>query len=120
MKTRAITGFFFVIVMLGSTLLGPLTFDIFYLVLSSLCLFEFYRLIKQSNIEPLIIFGIITGVVLYMAFLRLAMDNSDPPMNHYLLALVPCVVAIFIQELFRKSQAPFTNIAYTIFGLLYT
>jgi len=120
MKTRAITGFFFVIVMVGSTLLGPHTFDIFYLALSSLCLFEFYKLIKQNNIEPLLILGLVTGIVLYAVFTILAIDNSDPPRNHFLLALVPCFAAIFIQELFRKSLSPFTNIAYTMFGLLYT
>ncbi|WP_426669733.1 phosphatidate cytidylyltransferase [Mucilaginibacter sp. McL0603] len=120
MKTRAITGFFFVIIMVGSTLLGPHTFDIFYLVLSILCLFEFYRLVKQDEIKPSLILGLITGILLYAIFTILAIDNSDPPRNHLLLALVPCFAGIFIQELFRKSPSPFTNIAYTVFGLLFT
>ncbi len=46
MKTRAITGFFFVIVMLASVLLGHYTFGIFYLALSVFCLWEFFGLVK--------------------------------------------------------------------------
>ena len=42
MKIRAITGFFFIIVMLGSMLLGGLVFDSFYLLLAVLSLVEFY------------------------------------------------------------------------------
>jgi phosphatidate cytidylyltransferase len=34
MKTRAITAFFFTIVMLGSIFLGAYTFTVFYLLLS--------------------------------------------------------------------------------------
>ncbi|MBV8389432.1 MAG: phosphatidate cytidylyltransferase [Mucilaginibacter sp.] len=120
MKTRAITGFFFVIVMLASILLGQYVFRVFYLILCTFALYEFYGLVKQTNIKPSLILGLITGILLYVIFTSLAIDNSDPPMNHLLLALVPCFAAIFIQELFRESSSPFTNIAYTVFGLLFT
>ncbi|HVW14388.1 MAG TPA: phosphatidate cytidylyltransferase [Mucilaginibacter sp.] len=120
MKTRAITGFFFVIVMIASILLGRYTFDIFYLVLSTLCLFEFYRLVMQTGIKPALILGVLTGALVYIIFAALAMNNDGAPANYLLLALVPCFAAIFIQELFRRSEAPFTNITYTVFGLLFT
>ncbi|MBS1527207.1 MAG: phosphatidate cytidylyltransferase [Bacteroidetes bacterium] len=120
MKTRAITGFFFVIVMIGSVLLGPVVFTVFYLLLSALSLFEFYRLIKQNDIQPAVILGMISGILLYAIFTILAQNNSDPPANYLLLVLVPCVAAIFVQELFSHSPSPFTNIAYTIFGMIFT
>ena len=46
MKIRAITGFFFIIIMLASVLLGRHVFNAFYLVLALLCLWEFYGLVK--------------------------------------------------------------------------
>ncbi|MGY0039547.1 hypothetical protein [Pedobacter sp. NJ-S-72] len=52
MKTRAITAFFFTIVMLGSIFLGAYTFTFFYLLLSVFSLAEFYKLIKTSGIRP--------------------------------------------------------------------
>jgi len=52
MKTRAITAFFFTIVMLGSIFLGSYVFSIFYLFLSLATLFEFFKLIKNAGIRP--------------------------------------------------------------------
>ena len=49
MKTRAITRFFFVIVMVASVLLGQYVFGIFYLLLTLFCLWEFYGLVKQHT-----------------------------------------------------------------------
>src|ERR1700744_355594 len=71
MKTMAITGFFFIIVMLASVMLGPYVFAGFYLPISCLCLYEFYGLIKQGTAKPNITGGIINGVVIFAAFAAL-------------------------------------------------
>ena len=60
MKTRAITGFFFIIVMLGSLLLGHYVFGALYLLLSCFCLYEFYSLVKQNTASPNVPAGLIT------------------------------------------------------------
>ena len=118
MKTRAITGFFFVIVMLASVLLGHYTFDIFYLLLSAFCLHEFYGLIKQSGIGPNRTAGMINGIFIYAVFALITI--KDDPSYHKLLFLITITLSsIFIQELYKKSETPFTNIAYTITGILY-
>jgi phosphatidate cytidylyltransferase len=117
MKTRAITGFFFIIVMLGSVLLGHYPFGIFYLVLSLLCLHEFYGLNIKSGIEPNRVAGFVNAVLIYgiLAFIT----YQDSPLLHKLLFLITLSIsAIFIQELFKLSVAPFTNIAYTFAGLV--
>jgi phosphatidate cytidylyltransferase len=118
MKTRAITGFFFVIVMLASVLLGNYVFDVFYLVLAVLCLSEFYGLLKKSGAEPGQFIGILNGVLLYAAAALICYSDNDPPSFYLLLILVPALAAVFIQELYKKSAAPFINIAYTILGLV--
>lgn len=119
MKTRAITGFFFVIVMLASVLLGEYTFGIFYLLLSALALREFYGLVKQSGIQPNLFTGILNGIFVYVIFALIS--YKDEPVFHKLAFLLTLTLgAVFMQELYKKSETPFTNIAYTIMGVIYT
>jgi phosphatidate cytidylyltransferase len=126
MKIRAITGFFFVIVMLGSVLLGQYVFGAFYLLLSSFTLYEFYKLVAQNTAKPDIIAGLANGVVVFAAFaLLITSDNMTLPVllgykaTRSLLFLLPVTaVMIFIRQLFSRTAAPFNNIAYTCLGIL--
>jgi phosphatidate cytidylyltransferase len=125
MKTRAITGFFFVIVMLASLLLGHYTFGIFYLLLSLFSLWEFYGLVKQNTAKPNVFTGLINGAWIYIGFALLIYARILPD-SHYarfansMLFLLPLTFgAILMQELYTKSEAPFNNIAYTFMGIIY-
>ncbi len=116
MKTRAITAFFFTIVMLGSVFLGRYTFSIFYLILSLLSLFEFYKLIKAGNIH------IHKGLALVLAavvFLLAAGLHYEAYNAKYLLLAIPLIAALFIAELYKKHSNPFTNISFTLAGFVY-
>jgi len=118
MRTRAITGFFFIIVMLASVLLGHYIFGAFFLLLSSLCLWEFYGLIRQSGLKPNWISGLFNGIIIYAVFALITYDSTE---YHKLLFLLPITLStIFIQELFKKAGSPFTNIAYSYLGLIFT
>ena len=64
MKTRAITAFFFTIVMLAS-LINGYAFTAFYLVLSTLALLEFYKMIKIGGIRPHRNIGVFAAVVMF-------------------------------------------------------
>jgi len=121
MKTRAITGFFFVIVMIGSMLLGRTVFDLFFLLLPLLSLWEFYGLIKQNTAKPNIVLGLFLALLGYGFF---AFVGYNVVSNLHLIGLTiilaPLVVAaIFITELYHVSESPFNNIAYTFLGVLY-
>lgn len=117
MKTRAITGFFFVIVMLSSVLTGQYVFDVFYFLLGSFCLWEFYDLLKGVSISPNRPVALVNGAFIYVIFVLIAYDDEA----HKLILLLPVTLsAVAIHELFKKNEAPFTNIAYTYFGLLFT
>lgn len=127
MKTRAITGFFFIIVMIGSFLLGHNVFGAFYLLLSGFCLYEFYTLIKKDTANPNIPMGILNGALIYSAFafityagsLALAGANSLH-IGYILLFLLPVSISIvFIYELFKISVSPFANIGYTLLGMVF-
>lgn len=67
MKTRAITAFFFTIVMLGSIFLGPYTFSAFYLLLSLVALLEFYKMVKLAGAKPHQNVGFVAAVVIFFA-----------------------------------------------------
>lgn len=116
MKTRAITAFFFTIVMLGSILLGAYTFTIFYLVLSLVSLLEFFKLIKTAGIRP---HRNISLVVASLMFLMTAGYYYLQFETKYMLLLIPLIFSIFISELYKKEKIPFSNISYTFVGFVY-
>jgi phosphatidate cytidylyltransferase len=110
MKTRAITGFFFVIVMLASMLFGHYPFGIFFLILTALCLNEFYGLVKQSGA------GMAAAGFIYVIFAFIT--YHDTPLLHSLIFLIPVfIIGIFVQEIYKKSDTPFVNIGFTLTGL---
>ncbi|MFD2863446.1 phosphatidate cytidylyltransferase [Mucilaginibacter antarcticus] len=118
MKLRAITGFFFIIVMLGSLLLGNYVFAAFYLLLSCLALWEFYGLVKKAGIKPDLPTGLLNGIAIFVLFALL----NIPAATGYrrLVFLLPITLsAVFIQELLKKHKTPFTNIGYTYLGLMF-
>ena len=116
MKTRAITGFFFVAVMLGSVLLGAYAFTLFFLVLSILSVEEFYRLVSTDSVSPQKRWGLALVLCVYMA---VSMHYFQGEHLRYVLIAIPVSLLIIIAELYRKRINPFHNIAYTFFGVFY-
>ncbi|WP_411274100.1 phosphatidate cytidylyltransferase [Daejeonella sp.] len=116
MKTRAITGFFFVGVMLASVLLGAYAFTLFFLILSGLCTEEFYRLVTTSEVKPQKRWGLVLVISIFLP-LSMYLFQGEPLIN--LLICVPITIMIIVAELYRKYPNPFHNISYTIFGVLF-
>lgn len=116
MKTRAITGLVFIVVMVGSMLAGNYVFSIFYLLLSMLCLQEFYKLVKHGGVQPNSNTGLVIGGFIFIAFASLGYISN----GYLLVALLPVVlISVFVQQLFKTAPAPFTDIAYTFSGLIF-
>jgi phosphatidate cytidylyltransferase len=116
MKTRAITAFFFTIVMLGSIFLGGYTFTGFYLILSIVALLEFYKLVKMGGIRPHRNIGILVAVLLFAMTASYHFLQFE---TKYLLLVVPLIFSVFISELYKKNKIPFANISYTFVGFIY-
>ncbi|WP_379086809.1 phosphatidate cytidylyltransferase [Pedobacter sp. UC225_65] len=116
MKTRAITAFFFTIVMLGSIFLGAYTFTFFYLALSIVALLEFYKLVKIGGIRPHRNIAVFAASVM---FLLTAAYHFFQFELKYLLLIVPLIFSVFILELYKKNKIPFANISYTFVGFIY-
>ncbi len=123
MKTRAITGLVFIVVMLGSFFAGATVFSVFYGLLGLLCLQEFYGLLKKSGRQPNTVMGLINGLLIYGAFAASFYFDTltgATLIHKAIFLLVLPLAAVFIQELFRDLENPFANIGYTFLGLLFT
>lgn len=116
MKTRAVTGFFFVIVMLASVLAGPYAFTAVYIILSLLCLYEFYTLVREENVKPQKEWGILLALAVFLPIGSHHLTGSN---LNFLLLTVPITLSIYIYELFCRYPSPFNNIAYTFLGIIY-
>src|SRR5690606_17641816 len=97
MKTRAVTGFFFVIVMLASVLTGPYVFTATYAVLSLLSLLEFYRLVKTEDVRPQKEWGLLLAAAVFFPIGAHFISGSG---LNFLLLAIPITLFIYLYELF--------------------
>ncbi len=116
MKTRAITAFFFTLVMLGSIFLGAYTFTFFYLILSLMALMEFYKLIQTTGNKPQLGIGLLTSAAIFLCLAAYFLIDFE---IRYLLLLIPLVISVFISTLYKKEASPFADISYTFAGIIY-
>ncbi|MEC3879968.1 phosphatidate cytidylyltransferase [Parapedobacter sp. 10938] len=116
MRTRAITALFFVIVMVASMLLGSYVFTVFFILLSTYCVAEFYRIIGDDKGQPNRPMGLLLGIMGFGLFAGYRLLGFDA---RYLLVLAPFVAAVFIIPLYQKHGRPFGGIAYTLLGVVY-
>ncbi len=111
-----VTGFIFGVVVLASMLLGKYTFTAFFLLISLFCLNEFYRLVKSETAKPQREWGLLLALVVCIPFCLHFLKNMDWA---FLLLVIPVSISIYFCELFSKDSAPFNNISYTFFGVIY-
>ena len=116
MRLRAITALFFVIVMVGSMLLGRYVFAGFFVLLSGYCLNEFYRIVADDSARPQRSAGLLLGV---SGFALVAASELTGLDSRQLLLLVPLAIAVFIIPLYQKQGKPFGGIGLTLLGVVY-
>lgn len=116
MLTRAITGFFFIAVLIGAILLGQYVFVSFFSVVGIWCLYEFYGIVKSEQVQPLTAFGLLAAVVLSV-LLSLHAVGVIP--FKYVWGFVPFISLVFIATLYQKKELPFHHIGYTLLGITY-
>ncbi len=117
MKTRAITAFFFTIVMLASLFLGAYVFSGFFLLLSLVCLLEFYGIIKVGGISPHRFWGLLLAACLFVFAIGVNFELWE---FKDLLLCSPLFFIPFLSALYVKQEQPFTGIAYTYLGIIFT
>jgi len=117
---RGITGIFIIAFILFPILfvhLSPNIFIVFFGLIVFFTLYEYYTLIFNSkSAEPAILLSTIAGTLYFVmgSFIVFHRINA-------LCIIIPlCVtLGIFIHELFRKKETPFSNIAFGILGIIW-
>lgn len=96
---------------------SPWAYFALFLIICTVSVLEFYRLIAAEGHPPLIRWGLPLSVLAYTIPFAVKMGLlSDAS---YLL-IFPGIALIFLSELYRKAHTkPFTNLAYTFLGLVY-
>lgn len=87
-----------------------------FLLVVTMTMLEFYRLVALSGVTPRKYIGVLGGISLYTLTFLYAANHLA---SHYFYILCPVIAFVFIAELYYKHAAPFTNIAYTLLGIVY-
>lgn len=112
---RSITGFLFITVLIAGITINTYSFLAVFTVITLLALREFYHLSEKSGASPQKWMGIISGFTLFSS----CFFHAYMGWNMGFLLLTVMGVCFFIAELYRKKPNPFTNIAYTLLGVIY-
>lgn len=113
---RTLTGAIFVIVVIGSVLIGQHTFAALFFIVNILGLAEFYSLLEKNGTRVQKFSGIFLGSFLLIIVFQKAMGSLPTGF----LFLFPVVLFfIFANELFLNRPNPFSSIAFTLLGIIY-
>jgi phosphatidate cytidylyltransferase len=113
---RSITAVFFGVAMIVSIVFVPVAFSALFLLIGIIGLHEFYSLSKRTGLEPQVVPGILSGIVMYVLFWLALHDYIA---FSWMLTFVPLVLIILIRELYSVSEKPFQNIGATLTGIVY-
>lgn len=116
MKTRAITGFFFIAVLIGAVLAGPYAFLPFFALIGACSVYEFYKMVHNDQTKPFFFIGSFSALVA-LIILSLVLLGYMP--NGSLVGLVTIIFLLYLSALFRPSASPIQDISYSLFGLTY-
>jgi phosphatidate cytidylyltransferase len=116
MVTRTLTGIVFIAIIIGSICLSIYTFMAVFQLICVLGMMEFYKLAESDTAKPQRINGISFGSFLFISVALVAHDIIG---QKWLLINLLFAFVIFIIEMYRKKDHPFTNIAFTILGVFY-
>lgn len=115
--TRAVSGLFFVVIMVACIWLSGFYFLGLSLFLVVAGLMEFYRLSKElESVEVPRITGVAGGVLLCLTVFFAFYEAPKPQLMALNILYIPL---LFIFELYRKKGTPLRNLSLTVMGWLY-
>lgn len=96
---------------------SPWTYFAIFAFLTVATLWEFYKLIGLDGMLPQKVFGTLCGVLIFSSSFLIEMEHVNP---RYYFLIFPMISFVFLIQLYKKFQRkPFTNIAFTILGIIY-
>lgn len=113
---RATTGAIFVAILIGAIVWNKYSVAGLFFIISMLGLNEFFRLMEKGGFKPkksvsTVVAALIYGIIVYFSF-----GYGE---FSYLLFIFPLLVMLVVIELFRKSETPVSNFAFSVMGVLY-
>ncbi len=117
--TRTITGAFFVLIVVGSAIWNFWAFAAVFGVFTIFGTWEFFKLIGKSGILPYKFFGTLIALLLYATTVFFVAGEIDKYISLFYFSIASLSFLIFFAELYKRSETPFHNIAYTYLGLIY-
>lgn len=114
--TRTISGAVYIVLMLGSVLVGPLTFGLVQFIFLILCLTEFKNMFEQTDHPIKSASFILSGILIYLIVILYLFDIWG---MGYLLLIILVIFKLIIGELFKEHKNPIVSIGVELFGLLY-
>jgi len=114
---RSASALVFGVVMIGSLLLNAWLFSGVMFVVTLLTLREFYSLDSWKSLKPDLFTGLLCGSLLYISVFIIFFFPDWMYISLILMAIAFSV--LFITELFRLRENPFSRIALTVLGLIY-
>lgn len=111
---RTLSGFFFVVIVVGSILLSPYTFALAFAIISAWTVFEFHKLTnRQPDVEVIPLLSVPGSVILFLtSFFYASGIISYPGYSVYGFY----IVLVLVVELYRKKNNPIHNWAYFLLG----
>lgn len=116
LQQRIIVGVFGAALFIGGIIFNEWTYFILFLLLGLLGLLEFYKLVKTQGINANKPIGLILGALLFISVFLIEKEIVDLELLYLTL---PLLWLTFVVELYRKKAQPFTNIAFTLLGVIY-
>ena len=114
---RSITGFLFVIVILGSIMSGPYIQIVIFSLFMLLGLIEFYRLFdKHPIIKVSKEIGVFIGVFIFSLLVGISLKVL-PIIS--ITIIFPLFFTLILNELWKKQENPIINISILVFGIIY-
>ena len=114
--TRTLAGAVFATLVLGSVFWHPIALAIILFVFTGLGLQEFYRLFRKAGLIRKSIGGILLGLITYSLITAWAFSWINPFM---LFSIFPMIFLLFIYELYKNDEQPFSQIALQFLGIIY-
>ncbi len=113
---RTLSGAIYIILMLGSVLLGPFVFGAIQLLFLLICLLEFQKMYSRAGIPIGKMSFVLSGLLSYVIVLLFLWDVWE---IRYLLLIVLIVFKLIIGVLYKESEQPIVNIGVELLGLVY-
>ncbi|MDR2859553.1 MAG: phosphatidate cytidylyltransferase, partial [Mediterranea sp.] len=114
---RTFTGILFVAILVGSILFGPLSFELLFIVITLLTLWEFLNLINRTErirIQKLPV--MLGGGYLFVAFMLFCQGAVD---GRIFVPYLFFIIYVPVSELYLKRTTPIVNWAYSMLSQFY-